>query len=82
MNPRDNDRSAAIPQAEGRPGDRDGDTWAETERETGGAPVDGPVEANTGDVGPDDTVETIAETPDPLIVPPTRPAPDGIESAG
>lgn len=88
--PHDDDRvrqrAYAIWDAEGRPADRATEHWLQAEREVGPDPVDGPVaedEAGRDEApGPDETVETISDTPKSSVVTLTRPAPDSVESDG
>ena len=68
------ERAYEIWTAKGRPADKDVDNWLEAERELGTEPIDGPVAEETP--GPDETVETIGESPDESIVTLTHPAPE------
>ena len=76
------DRAFAIWDSAGRPADHDVDHWLQAEREVSSDPVDGPVEAETREAGPDETVETISDHPKASIITLTQSAPDSVEAEG
>lgn len=74
------ERAYALWEAEGRPDGRDLDVWLQAEREVGIDPPDLPV-ADAAP-GPDETVETISDSPKESIVTLTQPAPESVEADG